>query len=172
MHHKIPLAKLLRFLHLTFHLLLNFQATFLFFFISFLASCDFCLLLIIFANSMDPDQDRQNVGPDLDLHRLKRIFPNIQIIQCLRCSQCQIRALGSACMLLKADHYRPASETPFKWRFAGGPIVTRDCLLAGVWGSLISLTVFFCLNLLGHRLAITCAYTLCRYDARPVVATN
>ena len=22
-------------------------------------------------------------------------------------------------------HYRPASETPFKWRFAGGPIVAR-----------------------------------------------
>ena len=23
-------------------------------------------MLIIFANSLDPDQDRQNVGPDLD----------------------------------------------------------------------------------------------------------
>ena len=23
----------------------------------------------------------------------------------------------------KAGHYRPTSETPFKWRFAGGPIV-------------------------------------------------
>ena len=22
-------------------------------------------------------------------------------------------------------HYRPASETPFKWRFAGGPVMTR-----------------------------------------------
>ena len=22
--------------------------------------------------------------------------------------------------ILKADHHRPASETPFKWRFAGG----------------------------------------------------
>ena len=27
---------------------------------------DFCCLLIIFANSLDPDQARQNVGPDLD----------------------------------------------------------------------------------------------------------
>ena len=27
----------------------------------------FCHLLIIFTNSLDPDQDRQNVGPDLDL---------------------------------------------------------------------------------------------------------
>ena len=26
----------------------------------------FCCLLIIFAYSLDPDQDRQNVGPDLD----------------------------------------------------------------------------------------------------------
>ena len=31
-----------------------------------LASCDFCRLLITFANSLDPDQDQQNVGPDLD----------------------------------------------------------------------------------------------------------
>ena len=30
---------------------------------SFLASS---LLLFTFANSLDPDQDRQNVGPDLD----------------------------------------------------------------------------------------------------------
>ena len=33
---------------------------------SSLASGDFCCLLITFANSLDPDQDRQNVGPDLD----------------------------------------------------------------------------------------------------------
>ena len=33
----------------------------------FLASCDFCRLLIIFANSLDPDQDRHNVGYDLNL---------------------------------------------------------------------------------------------------------
>ena len=32
----------------------------------FLASADFCHLLITFANRLDPDQDRQNVGPDLD----------------------------------------------------------------------------------------------------------
>ena len=28
--------------------------------------------------------------------------------------------------IVKAGHYRPASETPFKWRFTGGPIVARD----------------------------------------------
>ena len=32
---------------------------------------------------------------------------------------------------LKADHNQPASETPFKWRFAGGLIVVRDCMLNG-----------------------------------------
>ena len=29
-----------------------------------------CHLLITFANSLDPDQDRQNVGPDLDRNGL------------------------------------------------------------------------------------------------------
>ena len=29
-----------------------------------------CCLLITFANSLDPDQARQNVGPDLDPHCL------------------------------------------------------------------------------------------------------
>ena len=33
---------------------------------SFLARGDLCDLLITFANSLDPDQDGQNVGPDLD----------------------------------------------------------------------------------------------------------
>ena len=33
---------------------------------SFLASGDFCSTLITFANSLDPDQDQQNAGPDLD----------------------------------------------------------------------------------------------------------
>ena len=33
---------------------------------SFPASGDFCRLLITFANSLDPDQARQNVGPELD----------------------------------------------------------------------------------------------------------
>ena len=33
---------------------------------SFLASGHFCCLLISFANILDPDQDRQNVGPGLD----------------------------------------------------------------------------------------------------------
>ena len=37
---------------------------------SFLASDDLFRLLMIFANSLGPDQDRQNVGPDLDPNRL------------------------------------------------------------------------------------------------------
>ena len=32
---------------------------------------------------------------------------------------------------ITAGNYRPASETTFEWRFAGGPIVARDCILAG-----------------------------------------
>ena len=32
----------------------------------FFASSNFCRLLITFANSLDPDQDRKNVGPDLN----------------------------------------------------------------------------------------------------------
>ena len=32
----------------------------------FILSSNFCCLLITFANSLDPDQDQQNVGPDLD----------------------------------------------------------------------------------------------------------
>ena len=27
-------------------------------------------------------------------------------------------------------HYRPVGETPFKWRFAVGPIVALGCVLA------------------------------------------
>ena len=33
---------------------------------SFLAIGDFCHLLITFANSLDPDQDQQNIDPVLD----------------------------------------------------------------------------------------------------------
>ena len=28
-------------------------------------------------------------------------------------------------LLLKAGHYRPASEMPFKWRFTGGPMMAQ-----------------------------------------------
>ena len=31
-----------------------------------------------------------------------------------------------------AGHHRPANETPFKWRFAGGSIVIIACLLAWI----------------------------------------
>ena len=37
---------------------------------SFLASSDFCHLLITFPNSLDPAQDRLDVGPDLDPNHL------------------------------------------------------------------------------------------------------
>ena len=32
---------------------------------------------------------------------------------------------------VKAGHYRPTSETPLEWHFAGGLIVASECLLAG-----------------------------------------
>ena len=38
---------------------------------SFPASGNFCRLLITFANSLDPDQAQQNVGPDLDPNCLR-----------------------------------------------------------------------------------------------------
>ena len=31
---------------------------------------------------------------------------------------------------LKTGHIRPASETPFKWRFAGGPMMAQRWMLA------------------------------------------
>ena len=37
---------------------------------SLFVSGDLYRLLMSFANSLDPDQDRQNVGPDLDPNRL------------------------------------------------------------------------------------------------------
>ena len=37
---------------------------------NFLASDKFCPLLMIFSNSLDPDQGRQNIGPDLDANCL------------------------------------------------------------------------------------------------------
>ena len=39
-------------------------------FSSFLARGDFCRLLMTIANSLNPDQDQQNVGPDLGPNRL------------------------------------------------------------------------------------------------------
>ena len=39
----------------------------------FLASSDFCNLPITFANSLDPDKDQQNVGPDLNSNCLTLI---------------------------------------------------------------------------------------------------
>ena len=43
---------------------------------TFVVCGDFCCLLKTFENSLDPDQDRQNVGPDLDPNclALLRVF--------------------------------------------------------------------------------------------------
>ena len=37
---------------------------------------------------------------------------------------------------LKAGHYRPASEMPFKWRFADGPTIGRFVIIQGIWTSI------------------------------------
>ena len=42
-------------------------------FILILASDDFCCMLINFANSFDPDQDRHHVGPNLESKHLTLI---------------------------------------------------------------------------------------------------
>ena len=35
---------------------------------------------------------------------------------------------------LKAGHHRPASETPFKWHFAGGLMMAQNSSNAGLVG--------------------------------------
>ena len=56
---------------------------------SFLASDSFHRLLITFANSLDPDQDRQNVGLDLDPNclTLKEFFSKKFILKKVSRSQ-------------------------------------------------------------------------------------
>ena len=46
---------------------------------------------------------------------------------------------------IKTDHFQPASETSFKWCFAGMPIVTGDSMLAGscLVGEALILCIFF-----------------------------
>ena len=61
----------------------------------------------------------------------------------IRISMCDLRKFcqrGSNSTLIFFDkgpnstksgcHYWPASETPFKWRFAGGPMMVRHVMLA------------------------------------------
>ena len=41
------------------------------------------------------------------------------------------KSLLQPCTHLKAGHHRPASVTPFRWRFADWSMVARYCMLAG-----------------------------------------
>ena len=36
-----------------------------------------------------------------------------------------------------SGHYRPTSETPFKWRCAGGPIVVRFNMYTGLYAGVV-----------------------------------
>ena len=47
---------------------------------SILVSGDLCCLLITFANSLFPDQCRQNVGPDLDTDRLTLLLYSLKML--------------------------------------------------------------------------------------------
>ena len=47
---------------------------------SFHASGNFCYLLITFANSLDPDQGRHSVGPDLDPYLLTLLYHSCKIL--------------------------------------------------------------------------------------------
>ena len=42
-----------------------------------------------------------------------------------------ISKLTSKLNIKKAGQGRPASEMPFEWRFASGPILVQHCVLAG-----------------------------------------
>ena len=46
------------------------------------------------------------------------------------------------CQHLKVGHHRLASETPFEWRFAGGPMVARHSMLAGFLTVVLKLSIF------------------------------
>ena len=41
-------------------------------------SGDFCRLLVTFANSFEPDQDQQTVGPDLDPNRFDTLIVSMK----------------------------------------------------------------------------------------------
>ena len=45
--------------------------------------------------------------------------------------RCQQPSMSDLIPLYKNGPFWPISETPFKWRFAGGPIVAREYMLAG-----------------------------------------
>ena len=46
--------------------------------------------------------------------------------------------MGYSSKHIKVSHYWPAREMPFEWCFSGGPIVTLDCMLAGMSVSILS----------------------------------
>ena len=61
---------------------------------------------------VDPEGDRGS-GPPLNNHKIQGFFAILV----------WITKLTSQHLVL--GHHRPASEMPFKWRFAGGPLMAR-----------------------------------------------
>ena len=113
-----------------------------------------CCLLRTFATRSDPDQAGWNLRP-ADLPR------NCLTLQCYSWENLYWKGwiwkknsrrhksllnyplgkqLCKPSQYIISDHYRPTSETPFQWRFAGGPMVARFKVLT--WFSCANLESF------------------------------
>ena len=55
-------------------------------------------------------------------------FQSLSYIRDIIKHKCTVEQPGKH---LRACCNRPSSETPFEWRFAGGPLVARHCVLGG-----------------------------------------
>ena len=66
-----------------------------------------------------------NTVPPMSLE-LATLEPKFNTLPWSHCSPLQVHRKH-----VNSGHYRPSSETPSEWRFAGGPIVARDWMLAG-----------------------------------------
>ena len=53
-------------------------------------------------------------------------------------SECPVVSGLEATQRTVSGHHRPTSETPFEWRFAGGPIVARFEMLTGYMVAIFS----------------------------------
>ena len=88
-------------------------------------------------------------------------------------SQRSVTLLSQPCKH-KMGNFRPTNETPFEWRFfAGGPIVTRNCMLAAGL-PVLSGFIFpsFTDNFSGIELSVYERMWLVRTQTRPLHATH
>ena len=64
---------------------------------------------------------------------------------------------------VKSGHYRPASGTPSGWRFAGGPIVARDRILAGLFLKLDAIKIAMLTFLIIFKVCLMGAVAMARF---------